>query len=471
MMAQSKQADFSPAVLFYDVTVRQDRFSLRDYILMHVLLAIGLGMLYESIAITVVCLLSSLFLLFFYRPNTHSMDALMLTSFIALGAVVLIYAGNFEMYRNGYYLGGSDDLYFENYARYAIECDMYTMADINARTAFESFDYKGFLMLLAWLMRFCDLFGGYHTICFRIINVHLWLAVALMISDYYRKHFPQNERTSRRIFLLTALFPHALYISGHVFRDTVGIFLIVFMYVNWDLFFRKTCSWPHRLWIALITLPALYIGYWVRKFNFFLILAIMAFSFLFMEVKNKKRHYLICLLLFLAALPIVMQQFYLPQMMSFFYTKYSSYLLTTNPGVSQFIFSEPLLPFGIFIRMAFGLIMPAPIWIFAPFLRSLSLNTVIESVVSIGTVVQLHGLPYILFSFRSMKKMSLTFLFTLLVVVSTTFTFRHFIMIYPFMITLFLHGAASQPYERRRSIFIAQSIFIAFLLIFYALRQ
>ena len=158
-------------------------------------------------------------------------------------------------------------------------------------------------------------------------------------------------------------------------------------------------------------------------------------------------------------------------MMNFFYTKYSSYLLTTNPGVSQFIFSEPLLPFGIFIRMAFGLIMPAPIWIFAPFLRSLSLNTVIESVVSIGTVVQLHGLPYILFSFRSMKKMSLTFLFTLLVVVSTTFTFRHFIMIYPFMITLFLHGAASQPYERRRSIFIAQSIFIAFLLIFYALRQ
>ena len=52
MMAQSKQADFFPAVLFYDVTVRQDRFSLRDYILMHVLLAIGLGMLYDCLLYT-----------------------------------------------------------------------------------------------------------------------------------------------------------------------------------------------------------------------------------------------------------------------------------------------------------------------------------------------------------------------------------------------------------------------------------
>lgn len=468
-MAQSKQAGFTLAENFQGIFVDQDRFSLREYFLMHILLASGIGILYGSVAVTVVCLLSSLLLLLFYRPNAHRMDALMLASFIAIAAVVWIYAGNVEMYNNGYYLGGSDDLIFENHARYTIECDMYTMADINARTAFASFDYKGFIMLLAWLMRFCGLFGGYHTICFRVINVHLWLAVALMISDHYRRRLPKNERTSRRIFLMTALFPNALYISGHVFRDTIGIFLIVFMYVKWDLFFSKKCTWQHRIWIALYTLPTLYIAYWVRNFNFFLIFAIIGFSFIFMEVENKKRHYLICLLLVLTVLPILMTRFDLLYTLKKFYTRYSDKLLAANPGMSQVIFSVPLLPFGIFLRMAFGLIMPAPIWIFAPFLRSLSLNAVIESIVSAGTMVQLYGLPYTLTSFRPMKKMTVTFLFTLLIIVITTFTFRHFITIYPFMIPLFLHGVATEPYEKRRSLFIAQSIFIGLLLLFFAL--
>ena len=469
MMAQSKQAEFSLAGHFQGIFVDQGRFSLRDYLLMHVLLALGLGLLYESFAVAVICILSSLFLLLFYRPNAHRLDALMLASFVAIAAVVWIYAGNVEMYNNGYYLGGSDDLIFENYARYTIECDMYTMADINARTAFETFDYKGFLMLLAWFMRFCNLFGGYHTICFRVINVHLWLAVALMISCHYRKRFPQNERTSRRIFLLTALFPNALYISGHVFRDTIGIFLIVFMYVKWDIFFKKKCTWPHRIWIALYTLPIMYIAYWVRNFNFFLILVIIGFSFIFMEVDNKKRHHLISLLLVLAVLPILLTRFDLLYMLKKFYTRYSDKLLEANPGMSQVIFSVPLLPFGIFLRIAFGLIMPAPIWIFAPFLRSFSQNAVIESIVSAGTIVQIYGLPYILASFRPMKKMAATFLFTLLIIVVTTFTFRHFITIYPLMIPLLLHGVETVPYEKRRSFFITQSIFLGLILLFYAL--
>ncbi len=471
MIAQSKQAGFSPVGHFQNITVDQDRFSKRDYLLMHVLLAFGLGILYGSIAVAVICLLSSLFLLLFYRPNVHRLDALMLASFIAIGAVVLIYACNVQMYKNSYYLGGSDDLYFENSARYVIECRMYTIVDIYESTAFPTSDYRGFLMLLAWLMRFCDLFDGYHTICFRIINVHLWLAVALMISKHYRTIFPQNERTSRHIFLLTALFPNALYISGHVFRDTIGIFLVTFMYVKWDRVFKKMCTWSNRLWIALVSLPSLYIAFWVRKFNFLLILAIIALSFIFMEVKNKKRHYLISLFLFLAVLPIVMLLFDLPYMTRFFYEKYSDHLLAKNPGVSQLVFSEPILPLGIFLRVAFGLIMPAPIWVFMPFLQSISVYTVIQAIVSMGTIIQLHGLPYILFSFLSMKKMTLFFLFTLLIIVVTTFTFRHFIMIYPFMISLFQHGMATQPYEKRRSIFIAQSIFIGLLLIVYAIRH
>lgn len=469
MMVQSKQAGFSPVGHFHDITVDQDRFSIRDYLLMHVLLAFGLGMLYGSIAVAVICLLSSLFILLFYRPNGHRMDALILASFIAMAAVVLIYAGNVEMYNNSYYLGGSDDMHFEKSARYVIECNMYTISDINAGMAFDTSDYKGFLIILAWLMRFCDLFGGYHTICFRVINVHLWLAAALMISDHYRKRFPQNERTSCRIFLLTALFPNALYISGHAFRDTIGIFLIVFMYVKWDLFFKKSCTWPNRLIIALYTLPTLYIGYWVRNFNFFIILAIMALSFVFMEVENKKRHYLISLLLILAVLPILMTRFDLLYMLKRFYTRYSDKLLAGNPGVSQVIFSVPPLPFGIFLRIAFGLIVPTPIWLFSPFLRSFSVNALIEAVVSFGTIIQLYGLPYALLSIRSMKKMALTFLFSLLIIVITTFTFRHFITIYPFMIPLILHGAAILPYEKRRPIFIAQTIFIGLLLIVYAL--
>jgi len=93
---------------------------------------------------------------------------------------------------------------------------MYTIVDIYESTAFPTSDYRGFLMLLAWLMRFCDLFDGYHTICFRIINVHLWLAVALMISKHYRTIFPQNERTKPSHFLTGPPFSRMPYI----FQDT-----------------------------------------------------------------------------------------------------------------------------------------------------------------------------------------------------------------------------------------------------------
>lgn len=119
-------------------------------------------------------------------------------------------------------------------------------------------------------------------------------------------------------------------------------------------------------------------------------------------------------------------------MLSVTSTGYSSYLQGLSDGLSGMVFSRPLLPIGIVLRFLYGLVCPFPAALMSLDYFDEPLYSLVIALTCFGTIFQIFLLPYL---FKGMIKLDYTavkFLGMFAAIITTTFTFRHFVMAYPF---------------------------------------
>lgn len=369
--------------------------------------------------------------------NINATRVLPLIQIVFILVMIALYYGLIAQYGEPYYAG--DDKIFENGASYLISQDVWWFSDIPYMEGL--FYAKGYPLIISWMMRISDLFGGYHTIIPRIINGYLWTGIVLMISKQLPESF-WNEKKCKNLFICFAIFPNALYISGFVYRDTLVLFILVVFYCA----LKKIIGHKFRvsnLWqIAKIVL-SLYLIYYLRSQLLYVMLA-MGLIVVFWD-RSISLNFRWGRRLFIAftALIILMVTGGVELLleMSSEYNTYRENVI--GGGLSNVIFSIPLIPFGVFFRFAWGLVSPFPGGILSLSYFKYPLVSLVQLVVYLGVIVQICMIPFLWKGVKKFDTKALVYLLIIMSVVVTTFTFRHMLLIYPFMFEVLADGVSN----------------------------
>lgn len=387
-----------------------------------------ISVVFWNASIFVVGMLALLFAYNLLRAYDHD-GVLRWISTVALSvgllAMLVIYFGLQSKYGAPYYYGGSDDRQFEVVAQDLVSRNVYFPKQMPVY--YSGHNSKGFVCMLAALMRVCNLFGGYHTVTPRIVNIILLIVLGLEVFHLVILR-TGNAQIAKRAFSFIVFFPNSIYLSSFVFRDTVNIVLLLFCVVVCCEFLKS-----HNLGKAVVvTVLCSYLCFWLRAQNLMIIGATIGI-FLFIGQKGiSAKRLLILLIPFLLGLFVLSRLDVLGSILeinSRYTTNYFSY---SNNGLSRIVFSVPLFPFGIILRMLYAIVSPIPTGIMQ-IMNLFDIDAFAAFCVSCGTVYQIYQLPYLVKGMLKFDDISVEFLLMWFIISATTFTFRHFIMLYPFM--------------------------------------
>lgn len=199
---------------------------------------------------------------------------------------------------------------------------------------------------------------------------------------------------------------------------------------------------------SVIFVADMYALYYIRL-QFMFMLVATAIIELFWE-QNKKNKWAKRIFLILLGV-IVLSTFGGFSMLKEFNSGYSDYILSNTDGLSRFIFSQNILPFGIILRFIWGLMVPFPGELLGLSYLENPLFSIIRVGVCLGTIGQILCIPYLIKSIKKLDKSSLHFGVTFLSIVISTFTFRHFITVYPFMAIQIYEGIRQTNVRERKN--------------------
>ena len=431
------------------------------YVIVNLMVLIFLSLVFTSPSILIVGTLGMILVCYLiYKTKLKFKWVLSIIFIIAIMVMLIAYWGYIHQYGMPYYSGGSDDLDFEIYSQYIIEKG-YLLPNQYAKDPLLRFhNSKGFLWVISSIMRLVEPFGGYHTIAFRVLNVNLLIGLGILTTSYFKQNYNFSNQKNAIILVASTLFPNALYISVHVFRDTLIIFLLFAVFYMWSEFVKRekyTFISPFK--IIIITLIISYISYWIRNQSLIFIVAIILINIILNKRTLNLKNFGFFVLL-LVIFIIVAAKFGVLEMIVAINERYTVHKLEAGDGLSNVIFKIPLFPFGVFIRFMYGLIFPIPIPI-------LNIKMFFDVTVSYGTIIQIFLLPYLFKNFKKIDNVFIVFIVFMLGVVITTFTFRHFIMLYPIMIILIFRQFFITGKKDRIMLFIIMSSFIVLLASIY----
>ncbi|SHJ72295.1 hypothetical protein SAMN02745751_03213 [Dethiosulfatibacter aminovorans DSM 17477] len=440
------------------------------YFTINILLLITLTLTFESISILIVGMMGML--LVTYVVNKTNLKFEIVLSIIYLIAIIMMlvaYCGYDYQYGAPYFSGGSDDLAFEEMSTYVMD-EGYLMPYKYAQDPkLRYHNSKGFLWIISWIMRVVESFGGYHTIAFRVLNINFLIALGVLTTSYFKENYGFSDHKNLIVLIVSILFPNAIYISVHVFRDTLIIFLLFSVFYIWDRLLQKeNISFVSGLKTFFITGLIAYISYWIRNQSLVFIIAIILVSIFLKKHRLNIRNFGMYMLLLLVAL-IIADLFNVFDLIVAFNERYTIHKLELSDGLSNEIFKIPLFPFGFVVRFAYGLVSPIPVPIIKTPKMLTDIKLFFDVLVSFGTVMQIFLLPYLVKNILRIDKVFILFITFMLGIVVTTFTFRHFIMLYPFMWILIFREFFSTNENDRKLIFMATALSICFAAIIYIL--
>ncbi len=431
------------------------------YVIINIIVLALLSLFFSSLSILIIGLLGMFMIVYLlYRTKLKLNNLMSLIFLVTIVAILVAYWGYTQKYGIPYFSGGSDDLAFETYSKYIVNKGYTLPMEYFDDTLLRTHNSKGFLWMLSWLMRLVEPFGGYHTIAFRVFNTNLLIGLGILTTSYFKNNYSFDNKKNAIVLIVTTLFPNALYISIHVFRDTIIAFLLLLIFYLWDSFLKeKKHSYLSFTRIILITFVISFFSYWIRNQSLIFIVLIVLIS-LFMNEKSvslKKFSFLTILLVFsviiadkLGALDVIIA----------FNERYTVHKLEISDGLSNIVFSMPLFPLGIILRFLYGLITPIPIPIINTPKMLTDIKVFFDVVISYGTTFQILLIPYLFKNIKRLDKLLTIFIVFLLSIIVTTFTFRHFIMIYPFMFILIFRQFFSTSNMYKFTSFIVVSIVI-----------
>jgi len=153
--------------------------------------------------------------------------------FVAVCFVFVIYVANQQAYGNSYYIGGSEDLYFDEVAKVISDASVYNSKKLLG-TILRLWDDASILKVhLAWMVQFGELFTGFTTFMPRIANVYFLLWSAMLLEHFLRRFTNFADKEIRFTIAVFTLTPNILNINSYVIGDTFNlllIFLILFAF-------------------------------------------------------------------------------------------------------------------------------------------------------------------------------------------------------------------------------------------------
>lgn len=413
-----------------------------------VLVIILSSILTFSLSVFIMQLILGTITLYFCFITDYKTAKLYLCIFsISLIFVFLVFQANTLYYGEPYYIGGSDDLVFEELGQKVYSHGIYNPSKAKEYNIIRK-DYiaPAFPVYIAFLIRFAEIFDGYSTYLPRIANAYYLVWICMIVKYLLARYTRLSDKKIRYSLGFFAFMPNIQYINSHVFRDTINLLQVLLIILLFDLLIRKN---HYKLKIfGVVCLPFLiYFTYHTRVNS--LLFAGVTIVFIISKVYSIKKRYILTgillLLIFTDFAEIIRLRRFIET-----YSRYVSNL--AGDGLSSYVFNLPMLPLGIFFRALYALLSPFPS-VFGLFEeKSRILFDIVKSLVNLGVLVQILFVPFIIRRSLKLDWLSLVFLSWFLPVIVTTFTFRHFLLFYPFMSALAIDGFVSMTSEKRDTI-------------------
>lgn len=403
---------------------------------------IGLGILFSLIPI--VCIIRSRSI---KKEAFRATILLIVISSLLVFFTLLVYLFFNGKYGNPYYNGGSDDYYFEESATKLIENKVFLWSGATRFEWFNSSNSRGYIFFLSYLIRLANLLGGYSTFVPRLLNIYLVIACSVLVTDVLNL----NGKWQLISVCLISLFPNTVFISSFVFRDAICAFFICFVLWIWR---KPSIKQKKTVFVAaVLTAVIIFLAYFVRAIiSIFCLFILFAEIFFLFDIPSNTRKKAV-LLFGLFCIPILYRFF--GDKVSYYIDYYSSLLTNSSKGLTSTIFSVSFFPFGFVLRLCLLAISPTPGALFyfsseySPF----------DYAVSLGTIVQI----YLLFYFwKGIIKGKRECWYALLIMsaVTVSFTFRHFILFYPFLLGASIEQMSTTEKKVNKIVLLSTSLLI-----------
>lgn len=388
-------------------------------------------------------------------------------SVAAICFMILVYYGLIERYDEPFY--GGDDKLFEEYGRSLYKANIFTFDGVPYIQGM--FYAKGYLTIIAWIFRLCESIGGYSTISPRILNIYLWLASVALIYKQIKKR-SDTSVVAKKCLPILALYPNALFISSCVYRDTIVTFLMVLSVVTFEEFisaFRvaKVKETYNIVTYVVCFLVGSYLLYKIRPQMMYVMLMI---CFLYLVWGKFRISFGKKLLLFLIAIVAAYFLFKYSgglNLLNLIMDGYKDYRIEANEGITKRVFSMSLVPFGLVVRFFYGLICPFPGGMLSLPYFSQPIYSLIFFLIYMMAIMQFYLVPYIVKGMIKLEYRTFRFIVVYCAIIISTFTFRHFIMIYPFAMSAICHEVESIASSKRKKYFFEMTALLAVAVVVY----
>lgn len=395
------------------------------------------------------------------KKDEKSIKIYMYIFIISMIFVFVVYIANNMAYNTPYYVGGSDDLMFEYKGRLVADSNIFNPKKLlgNILDMFDNSPF--FAVYMAVLIKFSNLFDGYSTFLPRIINVYFLLWTCMILEYLLKNCLDFSDKKARITILLFALTPNIQYINAHIFRDTLNLFEMLMIIYVFEKLIRSNRYFIKIPYIFLLIF-LIYVTYYTRQSSI-LFASIISLLLLFKKYKINKL-YAILLMIIVLLKSGILDTLNLSYFISY-YSEYTAELV--GDGLSSYIFRAPLLPWGIILRALYAFIIPFPNFFVLFKDGNKILLDIIMVFIYFGVLIQILFIPFIFKRTIKFDTLSLIFLITFVAVIGTTFTFRHVILYYPFMVALGVDQYLTSNKKTRKNILFFSLCYAILLAILY----
>lgn len=368
-------------------------------------------------------LITLVIIVLFKNKNNKIIKILLISTIVNLLFMLFLYYLYQFSYGIPYYIGGSDDLNFEIWAKDIFNRNIFTYSKLNEIDDYRYNNSKGYILYLSYIIRFGSYFDGFHTMIPRMLNVYfLVIGNYLLYSTFLKDKKISNEK-KHIIIILSSVLPNVMYITTHNFRDPI-LYLLIILVMN--LFSNILRKFDLKKVITIILLG--YIIYTIRQ-QFLLVVIFTLVVLLFLR---ERETFSLKSLLPIAIVFTLLTMFYKDEIFRFL--GYYDFSETENSGFSSFVFSITIFPFNYIVRFLYSLIYPIPFINVSSLANSTNVGlSIIDLFIKFGSIINFILIPYFfinIFKRKNIKELLLYFVI-LSPIIFITFTFRHFLFIYP----------------------------------------
>ena len=434
--------------------------------LLYLLITLVISIKLNSITVFFLSLIFSVLLIVIYRIFVGNNVKIFITSFLfmCLGIVYAYSVYEVYEYENGipYYTSYyNDDQKFEMIAKDYYESGLNIFEYTKDNRYVPNLQYGFYIFTLGKLYLVGDFFDGFHTFGVKVFHIFVLALSLLILMNFLVRRSNLPKKFINMFVVLFFLTPNMLYISSFTFRDVLGILLCVLFYVISDTIINKIKEKKFPGLEIFSGLLLLFLQYNLREIVAF-VMALYLYILLLFAIKNLRFKIIIIIIGVAASIPLFGLIMSFINLTDSYVNTYSEYRNSSSGGLEGIIKNTPLLPFGIFIRGIYGFFHPSPGFGYLFDETSFGYN-LINTFNGLGTILILILVPLFILGAKNNKGLLLYWIL-LYCIYLTSLTFRHIVLMYPFLLLLIAFGAYEYNKIRTKRSTIIYLIYITIII-------